>query len=346
MAMAGGAELGDLAGAELIVDAHLDIAYNALLNGHDFQGEPAPGYAVSRQTLSGAGVGLVGATLMCAPASSRAMIKNLAGGEGQTPSDLFYRTARDAYLIAQAQVGYYRSVHLDLIRDRAGLQAYVRGWRRGEIAAILLLEGADAIQDPAELGAWAELGLRIVGLAWTRTRYSGGTGKPGGITTLGRQLLAAMSRQRLILDISHMADRAVVDAFELWEGPVMASHSNARSLVPGDRQISDATIKGIADRGGVIGISLFRAHLRAQGRAGVDDVARHVGHMASVIGSTEHIGIGSDLDGGFPVVDAAIDTVERLAMIEARLRKQFTKNEVEGIMGGNWLSFFERALPS
>lgn len=330
----------------MIVDAHLDIAFNALLNGHDFQGDPAPGFAVSRKTLSGAGVGLVCATLMCAPASSRAMIKDLGGGGGQTPSDLFYRTARDAYLIAQAQVGYYRSVHLDLIRDRAGLQTYVRGWRRGKVAAILLLEGADAIQSPGEVAAWARLGLRIVGLAWTRTRYSGGTRKPGGITPLGRELLAAMRRHRLILDISHMADLAVADAFELWKGPVMASHSNARALAPGDRQISDATIKGVADRGGVIGVSLFRGHLRAEGRAGVDDVARHVRHMASVLGSTEHIGIGSDLDGGFPVTDAAIGSVAALSRIEERLRRRFNKHEVEGIMGGNWLSFFERALPS
>jgi membrane dipeptidase len=330
----------------LIVDAHLDIAYNALLNGHDFQGNPAPGFAVSRKTLSAAGVGLVGATLMCAPASSRAMIADLGGSQEQAPSDLFYRTARDAYLIAQAQVGYYRSVHLDLIRDQAGLQAYVRGWRRGKVAAILLLEGADAIKNPAEVGDWARLGLRIVGLAWTRTRYSGGTGRPGGVTPLGQQLLAAMRRHRLILDVSHMADLAVADAFDLWKGPLMASHSNARALVPGDRQITDATIKGVADRGGVIGVSLFRGHLRAEGQAGVDDVAEHVQHMASVLGSTEHIGIGSDLDGGFPVADAAIDSVTALSRVDERLRQRFSKQEVEGIMGGNWLSFFERALPS
>lgn len=331
---------------QLIVDAHLDIAYNALLNGHDFLGRPPRGYAVSRQTLVDGGVGLVCATLMCAPASSRKMIAALAGPDGSQSGDLFYRTPRDAYLIAQAQVGYYRCVDLQLIRNRGQLLAYVRGWKPGRLAAILLMEGADAIQTPTQLADWVGLGLRIVGLAWTRTRYSGGTGRPGGISSLGRRLLAGMRRYGLILDISHMADRAVADAFELWRGPVMASHSNARELVPGDRQISDETIKGVADRNGVIGVSLFRGHLSSRPKAGIADVVRHIHHIARVTGSTDHIGIGSDLDGGFVAADAAISSVSQMAGLRTALRRRFSDEEVDGIMGANWLSFFERALPA
>jgi len=328
----------------VIVDAHLDIAYNALLNGHDFQGTPPPDRLISRSTLHSAGVGLVGATLMCAPAASRRFIRELSGGDAESSLDLFYRTPRDAYLIAQAQVGYYRSVGLRLISDRADLEEYAHGWKQGQLAALLLLEGADAIEEPRQLPAWYRLGLRIVGLAWTRTRYSGGTGRPGGVTPRGRELLAAMRRQRMILDISHMADRAVADALDLWEGPIMASHSNARALVPGDRQITDGTIRELASRGGVIGISFFRGHLTS-GKAGPEDVVRHVLHVARVAGSHQHVAIGSDLDGGFPAADAAIGSLAEIGVVTDKLKEAFSAQEVEDIMGRNWITFFERALP-
>jgi membrane dipeptidase len=329
----------------VIVDAHLDIAYNALLNGHDFAGTPSPNRLISRSALHSAGVGLVGATLMCAPAASRRFIRELSGGDTESPLDLFYRTPRDAYLIAQAQVGYYRSVGLRMISDRADLEEYVRGWTPGQLAALLLLEGADAIEEPRQLPAWYRLGLRIVGLAWTRTRYSGGTGRPGGVTPRGRELLAAMRRQRMILDISHMADRAVADALDLWEGPIMASHSNARALIPGDRQITDGTIRELASRGGVIGISFFRGHLTSGRKAAPEDVVRHTLHVARVAGSHQHVAIGSDLDGGFPAADAAIGSLAAIGVVKDKLEEVFSAQEVEDIMGGNWISFFERALP-
>src|SRR5258708_14600201 len=103
------------------------------------------------------------------------------------------------------------------------------------------MEGADPIETPSQLGAWTDAGVRIIGQAWGGTRYSGGTGAPGGLTELGRQLLKAMRRKKVILDLSHIADQPVADAFSLWHGPIMASHSNARALVPGDPQITDRT---------------------------------------------------------------------------------------------------------
>src|SRR5437667_10070966 len=138
--------------------------------------------------------------------------------------------------MATAQVNYYRSCGLDLIGDRAALATDAKGWKKGKIAALLLMEGAAPIETPAQLGAWTDRGVRIIGPAWGRTRYSGGTGAPGGLTELGRQLLKAMRRKHVILDLSHMADQAVADAFALWRGPIIASHSNARARCPGARR--------------------------------------------------------------------------------------------------------------
>jgi membrane dipeptidase len=155
-----------------------------------------------------------------------------------------------------------------------------------------------------------------------------------------------MRRQRVILDVSHMADAAVADAFELWRGPIMSSHSNARALVPGDRQISDATAAEVARRGGVLGISFYAQHLREKGPGRLDDVLRHAAHLARAAGGPEFVGLGTDLDGGFDAKHAAIGDTRDFATLQRKLRKHFTAEQVEGIMGANWLRFLGRALPS
>jgi len=320
----------------MIVDAHLDIGWNAISAGRGFLQPPASGYLVSRPSLVAAEIGLVFATLYTAPARARRSMR----------TGFVYQNAHEANLMATAQVNYYRSCGLDLIGDRAALAAYARGWKKGRLAGVLLMEGADPIETPSQLGAWTDRGVRIIGPAWGATRYSGGTGAPGGLTELGRQLLKAMRRKQVILDLSHMADQAVADAFGMWRGPVMASHSNARAIVPGDRQVTDETVAEIARRGGVVGVSFYRQHLRSSGRATLNDVVNHIVHHARSAGGPEHVGLGTDLDGGFDARHAPIDSLARLKGLPARLRLHFNRAQVEGIMGGNWLTFLERSLPS
>lgn len=322
----------------MIVDAHLDIGWNAVSAGRPFLGSPAPGYLVSRASLAGARVGLVFATLYTAPAR--------AGRSMRTR--FVYENPHEAHLMAEAQVNFYRASGLPLIGSRAELSAYIDGWRKGRLAAVMLMEGADPVESPSQLGAWVERGVRIIGPAWGRTRYSGGTGAPGGLTELGRQLLKAMRRKRVILDLSHMAEQAVHDAFRLWRGPIMASHSNARLLVPGDRQLSDETVTEIARRGGMVGVSFYRAHLRAKddrSPATLDDVVDHLVHHALAAGGPEHVGLGTDLDGGFDASQSPIDGLAKLKELPARLRRHFSRRQVDGIMGENWLDFLGRSLP-
>ncbi|MGH7764095.1 MAG: dipeptidase [Candidatus Dormibacteraceae bacterium] len=319
----------------MIVDAHLDIAWNATADGRGFLGAPAPGYVVSRQSLVAAGVGLVFATLYTAPAH--------AGRSMRTR--FVYENAHEAHIMAVAQVNYYRACGLQLIRTRAEFASYVRGWKKGQLAAVLLMEGADPIETPSQLGAWTEMGVRIIGPAWGGTRYSGGTGAPGPLPDLGRQLVKAMARKRVILDLSHMAQESVEDAFDLWRGPIMASHSNARALVSGDRQVSDETVAEVARRGGVVGVSFYQQHLRKSGHSSLPDVVKHVVHHSRAAGGPEHVGLGTDLDGGFDGRHAPIDDLAKLKELPRLLRRHFSRPQVDGIMGGNWLDFLSRSLP-
>lgn len=319
----------------MIVDAHLDIAWNAISDGRGFLAEPAPGYLVSRSSLVKAGVGVIFATLYTAPARAQRSMR----------TRFVYENPHEAYVMATAEVNYYRACNLQLLGTKAELAAYQRGWKKGQLAAVLLMEGADPIETPSQLGAWTDRGVRIIGPAWSGTRYSGGTHAPGGLTDLGRQLLKAMRRKHVILDLSHMADEAVADAFELWRGPIMASHSNARAIVPGDRQLNDETVAEITRRGGMIGVSFYQKHLRSSGRSTLDDVVKHVVHHARTAGGPEHVGIGTDFDGGFDARQAPIDDLSKLKELPARLRKHFSRAQVEGIMGANWLDFLARSLP-
>ena len=319
----------------MIVDAHLDIGWNALSAGRGFLAPPARGYLVSRSSLVAAGVGLVFATLYTAPArAGRAMRTRVV-----------YENAHEANIMATAQVNYYKSCGLQLIGDKAELNSYVSGWRKGRLAAVLLLEGADPVEDPSQLGAWTDRGVRIIGPAWGATRYSGGTGAPGGLTELGTQLLKAMRRKRVILDLSHMADQAVADAFAVWRGPIMASHSNARALVPGDRQITDATAKEVVRRNGMLGVSFYAKHLRTSGRATLDDVVRHVVYLAQAAGGPERVGLGTDLDGGFDARQAPMNDLGEFQELRKRLVARFNKTQVDGVMGENWIEFLGRSLP-
>ncbi len=318
----------------MIVDGHLDIAWNAVADGRRFDVR-TPGYVVSRPALEAAGVGLVFATLYAAPASTR-----------RVGASFTYDTPREAALMGRAQLGWYRSAGPPLIRDRGELEAHVRGWHPGRLAAVLLMEGADPVEKPVDVAWWAGQGVRIVGPAWSRTRYAGGTGAPGGLTEDGVKLLRAMRRASLVLDLSHLAERAVADALALWKGPLIASHSNARALVPGDRQLPDATVAEVARRGGVVGVSFFRRHLRAdEGAATLADVARHIVHHARAAGGPEHVALGTDLDGGFDAAEAPFRRLERISALRARLRV-FSSAQVEGIMGGNWIEFLRRSLPA
>lgn len=321
----------------MIVDAHLDIAWNALAEGRGFDGAPARNYLVSRRTLAEAGVGLVFPTIFSQPPTRL---------PGQDAPSVVYRTPGEAELMGQAQLGYYRSIGLHLLRTATELRAYVRTWQPGDLAGVLLMENADAIGRPADVSRWVASGLRIVGPAWMRTRYCGGSNAPGGLTADGRILLEEMAAHQVILDLSHMADRSMRDAFAAWSGPMVTTHAGARALNPGQRQLPDWAIREVGRRGGVVGISFYAGHLSGAGKASARDIAQHALYFARIAGDPQHVGLGSDLDGGFGADHAAIRSMSGMGSIRRALGRHFNPGQVDGIMGQNWIDFLGRSLPN
>ena len=188
-------------------------------------------------------------------------------------------------------------------QDLADLGAE-RSSGRNTLGLLLLMEGAEPLRDPAELPEWYAAGLRVLGPAWHATRYAGGTGSPGPLTGLGFRLLDEMARLNMLLDLSHIAEEAFYQAIDHYPGPLIASHSNPRAFLPTDRGLSDDMIRQIIDRDGVIGVSLYNAHLQPGWRPGdprpsLSVVADVIDYIVQLSGSTRHVALGSDMDGGF-----------------------------------------------
>lgn len=346
-----------------LVDAHEDIAFNALHYGRDVrrsvvetraqerarppaEGGPVPGMSetamIGLPELRRGSVGLIFGTIFVPPGEIDAMV---ADGEAQLA---FYSD------LAGQEIG----VRLITMRDE--LAALRADWEAAPqpsarpLGITLLMEGADPLRDPGDLDAWVRRGLRILGLSWRATRYAGGTRAPGPLTDLGRALLSEMERLGVILDVSHLAEESFWQALDHFGGPVIASHSNCRSFVPTDRQLSDDMIRALAERDAVIGAVLANQFLvagwtHADGTVTLDAVVRHIDHIAQLTGTARHCAVGTDLDGGFGVESTPeeIDSVADLPRLaDALARRGYNHDDIGGILGGNWLRLLDRGLPS
>ncbi|NWG18634.1 MAG: membrane dipeptidase [Chloroflexi bacterium] len=356
----------------IVVDAHEDIAYNALCYGRDYRraawetrrleannevtkqrGQATVGLPDS---LLGR-VGLVFATLFVAPYD---------GTDDKPWSKLTYHTPREAYDLATRQLDYYNRLadedeRVRLVKTAADLDAVLATWNDGAGVAdhrqglVLLMENADPILEPTQFEEWYERGVRIVGPAWEATRYCGGTGYPGPLTPLGFELLDVMAGLNAILDLSHMAEIAFLQAVDHYEGVIIASHSNPRHFRNSDRHLSDAMIKRLAERDGVMGIVLFNAFLSDTYKKGdrktdvpLAVVIEAVDYVCQLTGSAAHVGIGSDFDGGFGAehIPDGLDTTSDLWLIGERLRARgYAEADIAAILGGNMLRKLRQGLP-
>jgi membrane dipeptidase len=323
------------------IDAHLDLAYLALL-GRDLRSpcpDPATG-CVSLPALREAGLELVMVTIFTEPAAGRLWKPHFY-------PDHTDRAACEA--AGRRQLEVYQRLEdegqLSIVRVAADLRA--SGPRP---LVILLMEGADPIRSPNALQWWFDHGLRAVGLTWAAgSRYAGGNSAPGPLTSEGRDLIAALDNLGLMHDLSHLADAALEGVLRHARGPVMASHSNCRALLDGgQRHLADHDLHRIALRGGLVGLNLYGRFLATGRAATIADAARHVEHAAAIMGHRRGVGLGSDMDGGFPPSDLpqGLDHPARLPALARELHARgWNDADLAGFRHDNWMRFFEQALP-
>ncbi len=346
----------------LLIDAHLDLAYNAIGLGRDLNVSVAAGRqrAAEQSAAWRRDNGTLTTTLPEIAAHMPTVVCGtifIVPASAGTPFDQrAYSTPAEARAQALEQLRWYQdqvaSGHLRLVASSSDLDAACAA-SSGPPGLVLLMEGADGLVDPSELAEWHAAGLRWLGPAWQATRYSGGTGAPGPLTALGRELITAMNQLGVALDVSHLAEASFWEALELIETPVAASHANCRALSePRDRYLSDAMIKAVVERDGVIGIVPCNPMLVPQwdgvkASVGLDAVVRHIDHICTLAGSTRHVGLGSDFDGGFgsETIPAGLERWGDLPQIGAALASDgWSDADIRAVLGGNWRRWLAQAL--
>lgn len=359
----------------LIVDAHEDIAWNMLNFKRDYIRSVQQ---TRRLELDGAAPSQNGDTLLgwleyqqgnVAIVFSTLFISPVRTAMGTWDAQA-YTSLDQARRNALSQMDVYRRMadehpaQFRLIRSRGDLESHLTLWNQPAPAAgrplglVCLMENAEGVRVPDELAEWWEFGLRIIGPAWSGTRFCGGTHEPGPLTKDGFALLDAMAEIGFTLDLSHMDRQAALQALNYYPGPIIASHANPLRMLKGsesNRHLDDDVIDGIFARNGVVGVVPYNSFLKMgwverDGRqvVSLECIVDHIDYYCQRAGDARHVGFGSDFDGGFGVqrVPAGIDSIADLQKLAPILQERgYNSSDIAAIFGGNWIEFLRRALP-
>ena len=357
-----------------IIDSHEDFAYNVLAFGRDYllsaaetrareAGGPTP--QRNGDTLLGwpdyqrGRVGLVFATLFATPrryAESWDVQSYATFAQGRA----HFRDQLEVYLRLWGE----HPEKFQPVLNRRQLASVLQPWQQPQaetdqppVGMLVLMEGAEALEMPEELVEYWERGVRMVGPVWAGTRYCGGTQEHGGFTKDGRRLLEIMAELGLILDLSHMTEQSALEALDLFPGPIVASHANARAVLRdgGERQLTDRVLQRLIERDGVVGVVPLNQFLRPgilksdpRRDTPLDWLAVHIDHICQLAGDARHVGIGTDFDGGFGVqhVPPELDTIADMQKLVPLLSQRgYTPQDVQAILAANWHRPVETSLP-
>ena len=353
----------------IIVDAQQNIAFNAQQLGLDYsrwawhqrqdaaRADEPRAVASLRDNMLGR-VGIVFGSLQVLSETS----PGLKAWQRYT-----YRTAADARQLALWQMDYYRRLADDhdsirLILTREDLDQVLDSWRDDASidkrlhGIVVKLKGAEPVSEPKQLEEWLEYGARIVAPAWRQTRYTGSASSEDGLTLLGYELLEVMAGFQVLLDISALSERATAEALERYEGAIIASHSNPRYFCQNPRCLPDEVIRRLAERDGVMGVMVYNRFLRKDWHPADRNREVRLAHWVDAVdyicqltGSVAHVGLGSDIDGGYAyrALPAEIDTSSDLWLLRRLLLERgFSETEAAAILGGNMLRKLKACLPN
>lgn len=346
-----------------IIDSHLDLAENVTLFGRDLTLSAAEIRAIEKRATRQATVSLPdlergGIAVVFATVTPGFLVADV--GENFEPRSAIYHTPEQAQAQALTQMTLYetweKQGRVRLLKSVNDLDHHLQLWQTDrKPGLVMLMEGADPILDVRDLPRWWQRGLRMIGLSFGDTKYGKGVraGRTrftqGGLTPEGFELLGRMAEVGFTWDISHLAEEGVWQGLDLQFPRVCASHANARTLTPTDRHLSDDVIRAVAKRNGVIGLVLYNGFLEPRWKQDKsmsvtldEHLRRQANYIAGLCG-WNHIGIGSDLDGGFGLDESPveIETVADLEKVGAVVPGEIR----EAVLSANWLHFLRICLP-
>jgi membrane dipeptidase len=227
--------------------------------------------------------------------------------------------------------------------------------KEGKIAAIISVEGGEALEgDLSALRMIQKLGVRSLTLThFPRNELGDGSGDDSGshLTEFGRNVIEEMNNLGMLVDISHLNETGFWDVIELSKDPIVATHSNCKALCNHHRNLTDDQIKALAEKGGVLNLSFCKNFIMdavnprnsgAPRNVGVEDWLDHLDHAVELVG-TDHVGIGSDFDGGCGI--PGLDDITEIPNISrGMVARGYSNNDIEKILGTNNLRVFKKVL--
>ncbi|TCI85712.1 dipeptidase [Tenacibaculum sp. M341] len=211
------------------------------------------------------------------------------------------------------------------------------------IGGIIGLEGGHCLE--GEIENFLKLydnGVRMLGLSHFFDNKLGGSAhgiEKGGITEFGKKVLGEMQKRNMILDIAHTSDKMISDIIKTYNGPIVSSHTGVDGVIESYRNLSDEQLKLLAKKDALIGVAFFPG---AIGNDGIRGIVKTMKHVKELIG-VEHVALGSDFDGS---VTTPIDVTGYQYIVEEMLQQNFSKREIEMIMGENLKNFLLKNLPN
>ncbi len=267
--------------------------------------------------------------------------------------------------------------HGDLIVKAGCAEAVLDAKKSNRTAVVFGFQNCSPVEDDYQLvEIFHALGVRFMQLSYNNQSLLA-TGcyeqNDSGITRFGRQVIREMNRVGMVIDMSHSAERSTLEAIEVSDRPIAITHANPSSFEPALRNKSDTVLKALGQSGGMLGFSLYPFHLKRGSDCTLQEFCNMVADTASLIG-IDHIGIGSDLcqeqpdsvvtwmrngrwskatdygegtasNAGWPAQPEWFRNATHFSSIIKGLEQTgFASEDIEKVMGLNWLRFFRKSF--
>ena len=327
-----------------VFDGHNDMLYQLWTRGDQkgqlfLSGEPSNPLSITHHKVKEGGLA-GGLFAIFVPAN-----KNVKGTRNLSQPEAFQYTL-DMLAIAD----YLNDAHGHSFRICRNKSDIIKAEKEGAIAAVLHIEGAEAIgADLTEIEQLSSRGIRSIGPLWSRPNifgqgvpftYPGSPDQGSGLTANGKALVKECDAAGIMLDVSHLNEAGFWDIAKISNQPIFASHSNAHSLCPSPRNLTDRQLDAIAERGGLVGVCFATAYLREDGArdrdTSLDLILRQFDYLISRIGE-DNVAFGSDFDGA--VLPASLSDAAALpTLVTAMQAYGFGAPLIAKLCWDNWLN--------
>ena len=337
-----------------VFDGHNDMLYQLWTRGDQkgqlfLSGEPSNPLSITHHKAQNGGLaGGLFAIFVPAnkrPANNRPANKKIEGTRNLSQPEAFQYTL-DMLAIAD----YLNDAHGHSFRICRNKSDIIKAEREGALAAVLHIEGAEAIgADLTEIEQLSSRGIRSIGPLWSRPNifgqgvpftYPGSPDQGSGLTANGKALVKECDAAGIMLDVSHLNEAGFWDIAKISNQPIIASHSNAHSLCPSPRNLTDRQLDAIAERGGLVGVCFATAYLREDGArdrdTSLDLILRQFDYLISRVGE-DNVAFGSDFDGA--VLPASLSDAAALpTLVTAMQAYGFGAPLIAKLCWDNWLN--------